>query len=160
MLAGLYHRDLLPGIVQGQIRDKRRLGAVIPTECIQLVPFEGSRMFFNVNTPADWRLAKGRLINRQRQIPFVTISAPVSNTGKTTFIERLIPELEQAGLRIGVVKSDCHGYDIDKPGKDSWRFREAGASAVAVVSPVRILHRTENTAARGTRRSRPKDHRR
>ena len=39
------------------------------------------------------------------------------------------------GIRAGVVKGDCHGYDVDEQGKDSWRFREAGAEAVAVVSP-------------------------
>lgn len=58
-----------------------------------------------------------------------------SNSGKTTLIERLIPLLKARGRRVAVVKH-CHdGFDIDRPGKDSARFWEAGADTVAVGSP-------------------------
>ena len=52
------------------------------------------------------------------------------------------------GIRTGVVKGDCHGYDVDEEGKDSWRFKEAGAAGVAVVSPngYFIEQRTETRA--------------
>ena len=105
--------------------------------------------FFNVNTPADFRLVQGRLRNAQRSVPLITVSAPQSNTGKTTFIEKLIPCLKAQGLRVGVVKGDCHGYDVDEEGKDSWRFRQAGADGVAVVSPQGyfIQQRTEKRAS-------------
>lgn len=61
-----------------------------------------------------------------------------SNSGKTTLIEKLIPELKRRGYRIGTVKHASHGFEIDKKGKDSWRHRAAGADAVLVASPGRI----------------------
>jgi molybdopterin-guanine dinucleotide biosynthesis protein MobB len=57
-----------------------------------------------------------------------------SGTGKTTVIERLVPLLSRQGLRIGVMKHAHHGFDMDRPGKDSYRAREAGAAQVLVAS--------------------------
>jgi molybdopterin-guanine dinucleotide biosynthesis protein MobB len=57
-----------------------------------------------------------------------------SNTGKTTYIEKLIAELAGRGVRVGALKHDAHEFEIDKPGKDSWRFGKAGAAVVAVAS--------------------------
>jgi molybdopterin-guanine dinucleotide biosynthesis protein B len=61
-----------------------------------------------------------------------------SQSGKTTIIEKLIPELKNRGYRIGTIKHAHHGFDIDKSGKDSWRHRHAGAAAVVVASPGEI----------------------
>ena len=58
-----------------------------------------------------------------------------SGSGKTTLIEKLIRRLKAKGLRVGAVKHAHHGFTMDKPGKDSYRFRHAGAAAVSVVSP-------------------------
>ena len=99
-------------------------------------PFTGSKsIFFNINTPADWRLAQGRAANMQRKIPLIGITAPASGTGKTTFIEKLLPRLAAHGIKTGVVKSDRHGFNLDMQGKDSFRFTQAGAKSVAVISP-------------------------
>ena len=57
-----------------------------------------------------------------------------SNSGKTTLIERLIPELVRAGYRVATVKHAGHGFDLDTEGKDSWRHKRAGASSVIVLS--------------------------
>jgi molybdopterin-guanine dinucleotide biosynthesis adapter protein len=57
-----------------------------------------------------------------------------SNSGKTTLIERLIPELVKAGYRVATIKHAGHGFDLDTEGKDSWRHKRAGAGAVIVVS--------------------------
>src|SRR4026208_2316130 len=57
-----------------------------------------------------------------------------SNSGKTTFIERVIPELVRAGYKIATVKHAGHGFDLDTEGKDSWRHKRAGASSVVVLS--------------------------
>jgi molybdopterin-guanine dinucleotide biosynthesis adapter protein len=57
-----------------------------------------------------------------------------SNSGKTTLIERLIPELVVAGYRVATVKHAGHGFDLDTEGKDSWRHKRAGAGTVIVVS--------------------------
>jgi molybdopterin-guanine dinucleotide biosynthesis protein B len=53
-----------------------------------------------------------------------------SGSGKTTLLERLIPCFTARGLTVSVIKHAHHGFDIDRPGKDSWRHREAGASEV------------------------------
>ena len=61
-----------------------------------------------------------------------------SDSGKTTLLEKLIPEMKKRGHRIGVVKHAHHGFEMDKKGKDSWRHRKAGADASLLVSPGRI----------------------
>jgi molybdopterin-guanine dinucleotide biosynthesis protein B len=58
--------------------------------------------------------------------------AGFSGSGKTTLIERVIPLLVARGLRVSLIKHAHHDFDIDKPGKDSHRHREAGASEVLV----------------------------
>jgi molybdopterin-guanine dinucleotide biosynthesis protein MobB len=58
-----------------------------------------------------------------------------SESGKTTLIEKLIPELKRRGYRVGVVKHAHHGFDLDQPGKDSYRHRQAGANTVMIASP-------------------------
>ncbi len=57
-----------------------------------------------------------------------------SGSGKTTLVEKLIPEFTARGLRVSVIKHAHHGFDLDKPGKDSWRHREAGAMQVLMLS--------------------------
>lgn len=57
-----------------------------------------------------------------------------SGAGKTTLIEKLIPQFTSRGLRVSVIKHAHHGFDLDRPGKDSWRHREAGAARVLMLS--------------------------
>jgi molybdopterin-guanine dinucleotide biosynthesis protein B len=57
-----------------------------------------------------------------------------SGSGKTTLIEALVARLHGQGLRLATVKHAHHGFDMDVPGKDTWRFREAGAAQVLVAS--------------------------
>ncbi len=64
--------------------------------------------------------------------------AGFSGSGKTTLVEQLIPELRLRGLRVSVVKHAHHQFDIDHPGKDTWRHREAGALEVVVASDKRL----------------------
>jgi len=61
-----------------------------------------------------------------------------SGAGKTTLIEKLIPEIISRGLCVGTIKHDVHGFQMDKPGKDSWRHKQAGASATLISSPHQI----------------------
>ena len=56
--------------------------------------------------------------------------AGYSGSGKTTLLEKLIPQFTARGLTVSVIKHAHHGFDIDRPGKDSYRHREAGASEV------------------------------
>ena len=64
--------------------------------------------------------------------------AGFSGSGKTTLVERLIPALKLRGLRVSVVKHAHHKFDIDHPGKDTYRHREAGAFEVVVASDRRL----------------------
>jgi molybdopterin-guanine dinucleotide biosynthesis protein B len=64
--------------------------------------------------------------------------AGYSGSGKTTLVERLIPALKMRGLRVSVVKHAHHDFDIDQPGKDTHRHREAGAFEVVVASDRRL----------------------
>lgn len=62
-----------------------------------------------------------------------------SKAGKTTFLEKLIPEVRRRGYSVGTVKHDAHDhFEIDHEGKDTWRHREAGAQTVAIGSPSRF----------------------
>src|ERR1700733_11124203 len=65
-----------------------------------------------------------------------------SGAGKTTLLTRLIPHFLQQGLRVSVIKHAHHDFDIDVPGKDSWRHRQAGAEEVLVASGPRwaLMH--------------------
>jgi molybdopterin-guanine dinucleotide biosynthesis protein B len=69
-----------------------------------------------------------------RVIPIISIIGK-SNSGKTTLIEKLVPELTGRGYRVATVKHDVHGFDIDHEGKDSWRHRKAGANLTIISSP-------------------------
>jgi formylmethanofuran dehydrogenase subunit E len=64
-----------------------------------------------------------------------------SGSGKTTLLERVLPRLAAAGLRVGVVKHTHHQVEWDQPGKDSWRFAQAGAAAVVLATPDALLGR-------------------
>ncbi len=57
-----------------------------------------------------------------------------SGTGKTTFLQKLLAELGRRSVRVMVVKHDVHGFEVDKPGKDTWKFRQAGARQVLIAN--------------------------
>jgi molybdopterin-guanine dinucleotide biosynthesis protein B len=62
-----------------------------------------------------------------------------SGAGKTTFLEKMIPEMINRGLKVGTIKHHVHGlFEMDTPGKDSWRHKRAGASTTVISSPHRI----------------------
>ncbi len=63
-----------------------------------------------------------------------------SDAGKTTLLEKLIAELKARGYRVATIKHDAHSFDIDHPGKDTWRHAQAGSDHVVIASPTRIAH--------------------
>jgi molybdopterin-guanine dinucleotide biosynthesis adapter protein len=71
-------------------------------------------------------------------MPPVVCIVGASDSGKTTFLENLIPELVRRGHRIGTVKHDTHGFEMDREGKDTWRHRKAGAQTIAISSPNQV----------------------
>ncbi|SMB99093.1 molybdopterin guanine dinucleotide biosynthesis accessory protein MobB [Thermanaeromonas toyohensis ToBE] len=70
-------------------------------------------------------------------IPIISVVGK-SDVGKTTLLVKLIPELKSRGYRIATIKHDTHGFDIDRPGKDTWKHAEAGADIVAISSPSKV----------------------
>ena len=72
-----------------------------------------------------------------------------SGAGKTTLLTRLIPHFNALGLRVSVIKHAHHQFDVDVPGKDSWRHREAGAAEVLVASSNRwaLMHELDGSPA-------------
>jgi molybdopterin-guanine dinucleotide biosynthesis adapter protein len=70
-------------------------------------------------------------------IPIISIVGK-SDSGKTTLIEKLVPELTRRGYRVATVKHDIHGFEVDREGKDSWRHKQAGAHTVVISSPEKI----------------------
>lgn len=71
------------------------------------------------------------------QPPMVGI-AGFSGSGKTTLTVGLVAEFKRRGLRVATIKHDVHGFEMDRPGKDSWRHKKAGAAATIVTSPTQI----------------------
>ena len=99
---------------------------------------DGSRKFQNINTREEYQTFTGRSEVRLEKelhtdIPVVSFVA-YSGTGKTTFLERLIPKLKARGLKIAIVKHDGHRFEIDHEGKDSDRFTKAGADVTGLIS--------------------------
>lgn len=73
----------------------------------------------------------------------VVVVAGYSGAGKTTLVEKLIPALKNRGQRVSVVKHAHHRFEMDHPGKDTWRHREAGAFEVVAASPRRLVLQRE-----------------
>ena len=89
----------------------------------------------------------GTLIHTPARAQKVFGFAGFSGSGKTTLLIRLIPELSRRGLSVSTIKHAHHGFDIDKPGKDSFEHRGAGAQEVVVSSRARWALMHEHRAA-------------
>ena len=76
-------------------------------------------------------------------VPLLGFCAWGSNTGKTTLLTQLIPVLMQHGVRVSIIKHAHHAFDIDHPGKDSYRLRESGAVQTMLGSSKRWALMTE-----------------
>ncbi len=76
--------------------------------------------------------------NEVKAIPIVSIVGR-SKVGKTTLLEKLIPELKRRGYRVATVKHHSHpGFEIDQPGKDTWRHAQAGSDHVVIAAPDKV----------------------
>jgi molybdopterin-guanine dinucleotide biosynthesis protein B/molybdopterin-guanine dinucleotide biosynthesis protein len=130
--------------------DAQRLVDVFPEVRVAHVPFASDALFHSINTMEDYRAARDR-VGRIDDGPDGPAAAPdaapalvavvgKSDSGKTTLIEKLVPELVGLGLRVGTVKHDAHSFEIDHPGKDSWRHGQSGAQAYVIASPQRLAY--------------------
>ncbi len=92
------------------------------------LPNSHSRFFLNINTREDlYDLYAGNP-------PMIAVTG-WSGSGKTTFMEKLIAELIHRGYSVGSLKHDAHGFEMDREGKDTWRFNKAGALNVGIIGP-------------------------
>ena len=96
-----------------------------------------NRGIFIFGIKEDFRMAEKK---ETKKIPILGFSG-YSNSGKTTLIEKLIVVLKQSGLRIAVIKHHGHDeFEIDKEGKDSWKFTQAGADVSIIASPKKTAY--------------------
>lgn len=72
-----------------------------------------------------------------KKIPVISFVGK-SDSGKTTLLEKVIRELKNRGIKLAIIKHDAHQFDIDHPGKDTWRHGQAGADVVAISSPAKV----------------------
>jgi molybdopterin-guanine dinucleotide biosynthesis protein MobB len=158
-LHAVYGPGCLPHMRQLLAAGAHSILDLFPLVRVARVAFADTRPFFNVNTPADWVEAQRRLGGGPDLVPddrparyaggpavLGVVGRP--NSGKTTLIEKLIPEFTRRGLRVGAVKRVAR-FDIDMPGKDSWRHGQAGADAYTVASASKLAYvaRTEEEAS-------------
>ncbi len=150
-LFAAYSKRCLPALTELIDRKAFKLRFLLtPESTLILDRFLPPEQFFNMNDPQSYYYALQKLAARQPgefpaefgsagskkalNVPVVSFTAK-SGTGKTTYLEKLIPLLkEQAHLRLAVVKHDAHGFEIDKPGKDSYRLTRAGADHMILTS--------------------------
>ncbi len=118
--------------------DSHRIVDALPELRVATVPFAETAVFHNINTMDDFEKARASRGGGAPAQPALVAVVGKSDSGKTTLVERLIPALTALGLRVGSVKHDAHDFEIDHPGKDSWRHGQAGGEAYAVASPARL----------------------
>lgn len=127
----LIHHSLKDNLQQFVGSGQRKIDSWLRQQDLAVVDFsDHPDCFININEPAD--LSDQRATVRC-ELPMLGFAA-YSGTGKTTLLTRLIPELRERGLRVGVIKHAHHKFDVDKPGKDSYQIREAGAQQILIAS--------------------------
>jgi len=129
---------------------RHRIVEILPSLDAAEVRFPDDSLFHNINTMDDYQEARRRAAaggdapaGGAAAQPALVAVVGKSDAGKTTLIEKVVPELVKLGLRVGTVKHDAHTFEIDHPGKDSWRHGQAGARAYAIASPERLAFITK-----------------
>ena len=149
-LFAVYKKSVLPEAERLLSQNIRKILTLYDTTnlCLVDIPINTKRpendAFFNINYREDYEMFN-------ETIPPVLSVVGFSDSGKTTYLEKLIPALKKRGLKLGVIKHDAHSFDIDIPGKDSWRITQAGADITVISSPAKIAmiekwEREENLA--------------
>ncbi len=129
-LFGVYRRSCLPALDAALKAGRCKMTALLDTldaEYVEL-PDALADTISNWNTRAD-------MLRALAGTPPTVVFMGWSGSGKTTFLEKLLPELTARGVRTAVIKHDAHAFQMDKPGKDTWRFAQAGAACTAISGP-------------------------
>lgn len=141
-LQGAYSKAILP-ILKEHLEEKRlALKSALDNVSYMVEDrFFSEEQFFNMNDPQSYYYGLQRLAskapgqfpaafapstNHPTNIPILSFAAK-SGTGKTTYLEKLLPLLKKEHIKLAVLKHDAHGFEMDKPGKDSYRLTQAGA---------------------------------
>lgn len=136
----LIHRSVVESLRLYLVSGERRLFHFFQTQKSVAVDFsEQKTAFQNMNTFED--------LAHYQAIPTTTPKllgiTGYSGTGKTTLLEKLIPKLTACHIRVGLIKHSHHNVEVDKPGKDSYRLRIAGANPTMIVCEERWALMTE-----------------
>ena len=136
-MAGIYRpyiASLIPSILVGEDMSlQHALDMMGHVESIDASDY--SWELSNINHFDDYQWARALAENEFRRVPLLSVVASKRKTGKTTVVTRLVSELQQIGLSVGVVKSDKHGFHMDHEGTDTDLVYKAGADAVAIAGP-------------------------
>jgi len=136
-LFAVYRKCLLPNaeaLLSQNINKVVRFFENAKVFYIEIQPSEYNSIndiFFNINYREDFEMYK-------ESVPPVLSVVGFTDSGKTTYLEKLIPALKKRGIKLGAIKHDAHSFDMDIPGKDSWRLTQAGADITVVSSPEKI----------------------
>ncbi|OQX12081.1 MAG: molybdenum cofactor guanylyltransferase [Thiothrix lacustris] len=129
---------LLPSLQTFLAKGDRKIDLWYAQHRTAIVDFSDCRpMFRNINTPQQQAELEQAGQSSAHHLPVLGVCA-WSGTGKTTLLTALIPRLKAAGLRVTVIKHGHHHIELDSPGKDTYRFREAGADQVVLASRKRM----------------------
>lgn len=142
----LLHRSIVPALQDYLECGERRLLAFYQQQKAVAVDFsEQANAFRNLNTPEEFAAVGTPASLKSPKLLAIT---GYSGTGKTTLLEKLIPELGRRGVKVGLIKHSHHNVDVDKAGKDSHRLRMAGANPTMVVCDQRwaLMVETEQAA--------------
>jgi molybdopterin-guanine dinucleotide biosynthesis protein MobB len=132
-LCALYNKRALPVLKTQLNQQKYRLKELLAQLQVIEVPLEQTgfnhAIIQNINTPSEYR----RLLP-----PPVLCITGVKNSGKTTFITKLIPLLKAQEITVGVIKHDGHEFTADVPGTDTFKYRQSGATETLVYSKTQV----------------------
>lgn len=135
-LYAVYKRSLLGSILAAIKSSDWSLRAWLSTISYKTFDLASNSMAVtNVNTPNEYKLATMRALNEARKIPIISIVSASRKSGKTSLVVKLTQALTARGYRIGLVKSDGHGFTMDREGSDTDQAMKAGAQAVAIAGP-------------------------
>lgn len=139
-LCGLYRRSLLQVIQKMlQYNDYKMMNLLIRSRCLVVQASEigiADECFVNINTPGDYQRWKKKRAAKEQKVLCV---CGVKNSGKTTYIEKLIAGLTAEGRKVAVIKHDGHDFEGDRPETDTYRFHKAGAEETAIFSRNRYM---------------------
>ena len=129
-LFGAYRRTILPALEEALRNGNRKMRLLLEQAETEYIPLPEAllKTVSNLNTRDD-------LMRALAGTPPLLLCMGWSGSGKTVFLEKLLPALCEKGLRVAVVKHDAHGFSMDSPGKDTHRLAQAGAVCAAISGP-------------------------